>query len=62
MLFITIVKQYYQDQKILECGMLWEVAIKKWEKIIKHKDVMLEHKIQRTEKELLFIKWVNYII
>jgi hypothetical protein len=62
MRFIIIAEQYYRDQKIRECGMQWEVAIKKWEKIIKHKDVMLELRIQRTEKELLFIKWENYII
>jgi hypothetical protein len=37
---IIIAKQYYQGLKIQECGTLWEVAIKKWKKIMKLKDAM----------------------
>lgn len=38
--FITTAKLSFQDQKIQECGMLWAVAIKKWIKTMRLKDVM----------------------
>ena len=28
--FIILVELYYQDPKMQECGMPWEVDIKKW--------------------------------
>jgi len=59
---IITAEQFYQDQKIQECGMLWEVAIRKWVKIIKHKGVTSELKTQKIEKALPFIKWENCII
>lgn len=40
MLSIITVKQFFQDQKIPECGMQWEAAIKKWIKTTRLKDVM----------------------
>jgi hypothetical protein len=40
MLFITTARLFYQGQKIQECGMQWVVAIKKWTKTMKLKDVM----------------------
>jgi hypothetical protein len=49
-LFIIIVKQYYLDQKIQECGMLWAVVIKKCKKSTKLKDVILELKVQKIDK------------
>jgi len=38
--FIITVKPFFPDQKTRECGTLWEVATKKWTKIMKLKDVM----------------------
>jgi hypothetical protein len=61
-LYITIVKQFYPDLKIQECGMLWEVATKKWIKITRLKDVLLEPKVAKIDKELQFIKWASFII
>ena len=51
MLSIIIVKQYYQDLKIQECGMQWEVVIKKCKRIIKLRDVILVLKVQKIDKE-----------
>jgi hypothetical protein len=50
-LFIITVKLFYLGQKTLECGMLWEVVIKKWKKIIKLNDVIHVLKVQRIDKE-----------
>lgn len=59
--FITTVKLSFQGPKILECGTQWVVVIKKWTKITKHKDVTLEPKAAKIEKELRFTKWENFI-
>lgn len=58
-LFITTVKLFFRDQKIQECGTLWEVVTKKWIKITRLRDVMLGLKVVKTEKVLQFIKWAN---
>jgi hypothetical protein len=55
--YITIVEQSYLVQKIQECGMRWEAAIKKWEKQMRLSAVIHVLKIVRIEKESLFIKW-----
>mgnify|MGYP006869353340 FL=1 len=39
-LFIITVKQFFQGQKIRECGTQWEAVIKKWTKITKLNDAM----------------------
>jgi hypothetical protein len=59
MLFITLVGLYYLDQKMLECGMQWEAVIKKLGNWQKHKSVMKEQNVLKTDKELLFIRWPN---
>jgi hypothetical protein len=51
MLYIIILGLFYQGQKIQECGMQWDAAIKKWVKEIKHKDAIQEHKIVKIDKE-----------
>jgi len=43
------------------CGMPWEVATKKLVKQQKHKNVMKELSVPKTDKVLLFIKWQGYI-
>lgn len=48
---IIIVKLYYPDLRIVECGMLWAVAIRKWKKSMRHKDVLSEPKIPKTDRE-----------
>lgn len=60
--YIIIPEQYSQGQRIQECGMLWAAAIKKWARVIKLKDVIQEHKTAKIERELLSIKWGNFII
>ena len=61
-LFIITVKLFFQDQKIRECGTLWEVVTKKWIKITRPRDVMFGLKVVKTEKVLQFIKWENCTI
>ena len=61
-LYITIAKQFYPDLKIQECGMRWEAATKKWIKIMRLKDALLEPKAVKIDKVLQFIKWENFII
>jgi len=51
MLCIIIQELSFQDQKIQECGMLWVVATKKWEKEIRLKDAIQEHKTVKIVKE-----------
>ena len=53
--FITLLGQLCQDQRILGCGMLWEVATKRWKKLIKQLNAINEQKIVKIDKELPFI-------
>lgn len=62
MLFTIIAEQYFLAQKTLECGMQWVVAMKKLVKPLKLKNVIRELNVQKTDKELQFIKWLSYII
>lgn len=50
MLFIITVKQFFQGQKIRECGMRWDLVIKKWRKIMRLKDVIQGLKVVKTDK------------
>lgn len=62
MLFTIIAEPYFLAQKTLECGMQWVVAMKKLVKPLKLKNVIRELNVQKTDKELQFIKWLSYII
>jgi hypothetical protein len=62
MLFTIIAEQYFLAQKTPECGMQWVVAMKKLVKPLKLKNVIRELNVQKTDKELQFIKWLSYII
>jgi hypothetical protein len=62
MLFTIIAEPYFLAQKTLECGMQWVVAMKKLVKLLKLKNVIRELNVQKTDKELQFIKWLSYII
>lgn len=62
MLYITLAELFCQDQKMQECGMLWEVAMKKLERQSKPKNVMKELNVRKIDRELQYIKWQNYII
>lgn len=59
MLFIILVGLSYLGRKMLECGMQWEAVIKKLENWQKHKSVMKEQNVLKTDKVLLFIRWLN---
>ena len=59
MLFIILVGLCYLGRKMLECGMQWEAVIKKLGNWQKHKSVMKEQNVLKTDKELLFIRWPN---
>lgn len=61
-LFIITVKLSFQGQKTQECGMQWGVVIRKWTKIMRLKDVILELKVAKIDKVLLFINWENCTI
>lgn len=60
--YITLVELYYQDLKMLECGMRWGAATKKLENRRRLRNVMRGQNAQKIEKGLLYIKWQNYII
>lgn len=60
--FIISAEQYSQDQKMQECGMLWEAAMKRFLNLQRRKNVIKEHNHQKTVKELRCIKWGNFTI
>ena len=60
--FITLVEQSSQDQKMLGCGMRWEVAMKRSLSLQKLKNVTKGQNHQKIGKESQCIKWVNFTI
>jgi len=49
--YITIRGQSYQDLKTQECGMRWDVVIKRWAKETRLKDATLELRTVKIVKE-----------
>jgi len=62
MLYTTTAELYCQDQKIQECGMRWDVAIKRWGNQTKLNDAMFVLKTVKIDRVLLFIRWANSIM